>query len=209
MNKPSANTIGNLFLARHGESTFNRDNRFTGWIDAPLTEKGCDEAKTIGRKLKGHSFDIAYTSRLNRAIESLRIVLEEMCLPGIEVIENGALNERHYGDLQGLNKEETALKFGKEQVRLWRRSYTTVPPNGESLRDTANRVIPFFRSTIMNNIAQGKNILVLAHGNSLRAIVKEIEHLNDEEIMNVNIATGEVRQYSFDTSLSMFERKFL
>jgi 2,3-bisphosphoglycerate-dependent phosphoglycerate mutase len=210
MSRETANNIlYNLFLARHGESTFNRDNRFTGWIDAPLTEKGREEANAIARKLHGHSFNTAYTSKLNRAIESLHIVLSETHRSDITIIENEALNERHYGDLQGLNKKETAQQFGEEQVRLWRRSFAIAPPNGESLKDTANRVLPFFRSTIMNNIAQGKNVLVLAHGNSLRTIVKEIERLSDEEILNVNIATGEVRQYSFDASLSMFERKFL
>ena len=196
-----------LFLVRHGESTFNRDNRFTGWIDAPLTEKGREEARTVARKLNGETFDIAYTSKLHRAIDSLHIVLTEIQRTDIRIIENEALNERHYGDLQGLNKEETAKLFGEEQVRLWRRSYTVAPPNGESLKDTANRVLPFFRSVIMNDLTNGKNVLVLAHGNSLRAIVKEIEKLSDEEIIDVNIATGEVRIYIFESQHNTILKK--
>jgi 2,3-bisphosphoglycerate-dependent phosphoglycerate mutase len=198
-----------LFLARHGESTFNRDNRFTGWIDAPLTEKGRKEAKAIAEKLRSHSFEKAYTSKLSRAIESLHIVLAEINRTDIPIIEAEALNERRYGNLQGLNKEETAKQFGEEQVRLWRRSYDVAPSNGESLKDTANRVLPFFRSVIMNDLTNGKNVLVLAHGNSLRAIVKEIEHLSDEEIIDVNIATGEVIRYAFDTNLTVSCKEIL
>lgn len=201
--------IGTLFLARHGESTFNRDNKFTGWIDAPLTEKGREEAKAIARKLRGCAFDAAYTSALHRAKESLRIVLTELQCTNVPVIESEALNERHYGDLQGLNKEETALRFGEEQVRLWRRSYDVAPPNGESLKDTANRVFPFFRSAIMNDLTNEKNILVLAHGNSLRAIVKEIERLSDEDIVHVNIATGEVRRYEFNEKGAVAAKEIL
>jgi 2,3-bisphosphoglycerate-dependent phosphoglycerate mutase len=196
-----------LFLARHGESTFNRDNRFTGWIDAPLTDKGRDQAQAIARKLNGQSFDIAYTSKLRRAVESLQIVLAETRHLDIPVIESEALNERHYGDLQGLNKEETALRFGDDQVRLWRRSFAISPPNGESLEQTAQRVIPFFQTVIMSDINNGKTVLVLAHGNSLRAIVKDLDALSEEDIVNVNIATGELRIYSFDKTMSIVSRK--
>jgi 2,3-bisphosphoglycerate-dependent phosphoglycerate mutase len=195
------NNLTQLLLARHGESTFNRDNLFTGWIDAPLTEKGREEVKEIARKLNGHSFDIAYTSKLRRAIETLHIVLNEIHAIEIPIIESEKLNERHYGDLQGLNKEETALQYGREQVNLWRRSYAAAPPNGESLKDTTDRVLPFFRSTIMNDIAKGKNVLVIAHGNSLRAIVKKLDHLSDSEITDLNIATGEVIVYFFNKSM--------
>ena len=198
-----------LFLARHGESTFNRDNLFTGWIDAPLTEKGREEARAIIGKLKNNKFEKAYTSKLSRASESLRIVLAESHRSDVQIIESEALNERHYGDLQGMNKDQTARRFGEEQVRLWRRSYTVAPPNGESLKNTADRVIPFFRSTILSDISHGKNILVLAHGNSLRAIVKEIEHLSDDEIIDVNIATGEVRKYVIDSKLIVTQREIL
>jgi 2,3-bisphosphoglycerate-dependent phosphoglycerate mutase len=190
-----------LLLARHGESTFNRDNRFTGWLDAPLTEKGREQARTIATKLKDYQCDKAYTSTLSRAIESLHIVLEATHHADVPVIETETLNERHYGDLQGLNKDETAVRYGVEQVHLWRRSYTTAPPNGESLKDTADRVLPYFRLTILRDIREGHNVLVLAHGNSLRAIVKELDHLNNEEIMALNIATGEVRQYIFDRAM--------
>ena len=190
-----------LLLARHGESTFNRDNRFTGWLDAPLTEKGREEARTIARKLKDTEYDKTYTSTLSRAIESLHIVLAATHHTDVPVIETEALNERHYGDLQGLNKDETAVRYGVEQVHLWRRSYTFAPPHGESLEDTANRVLPFFRSNILHDVRGGHNVLVLAHGNSLRAIVKELDHLNNEEIMALNIATGEVRQYVFDGAM--------
>ena len=201
--------VGSLLLARHGESTFNRDNRFTGWIDAPLTEKGCEEARAIAAKLIGCEFEKAYTSKLSRAIESLRIVLVETHHLAVAVIETEALNERHYGDLQGLNKEETAKRYGSEQVHLWRRSYTVAPPRGESLEDTAKRVLPFYRSEIVPDIREGQNVLVLAHGNSLRAIVKELEHLNDKEIMEINIATGEVRRYVFDTTMKIVVRTIL
>ncbi len=207
--KNPANNSPTLFMARHGESTFNRDNLFTGWIDAPLTDKGREEAKEIARKLNGYSFDIAYTSKLRRALESLKIVLNEINATQIPIIESEKLNERHYGDLQGLNKEETAIKYGSEQVKLWRRSYSIAPPNGESLKDTSNRVIPFFRSIIMKDISYGKNVLVLAHGNSLRTIVKELDDLSDDSIIDVYINTGEVIKYEFDSSKNIVSRIIL
>ena len=201
-----ANMSRSLFLARHGESTFNRDNRFTGWLDAPLTEKGREEALKIATKLGVYEFNKAYTSTLSRAIESLHIVLAAIHHTDVPVVETEALNERHYGDLQGLNKDETAKRFGAEQVHLWRRSYTVAPPHGESLEDTANRVLPFYRSQIMRDVHEGRNVLVLAHGNSLRAIVKELDDLDDEEVMALNIATGEVRCYTFDGTMRLISR---
>jgi len=201
-----ADMARSLFLARHGESTFNRDNRFTGWLDAPLTEKGREEALKIATKLGDCDFSKAYTSTLSRAIESLHIVLAAIHHTDVPVIETEALNERHYGDLQGLNKDETAKRFGAEQVHLWRRSYTVAPPHGESLEDTANRVLPFFRSKIMQDVHEGRNVLVLAHGNSLRAIVKELDDLDDEEVMALTIATGEVRCYTFDGTTRLMSR---
>jgi len=208
MNLPEWNYT-KLFLARHGESTFNHDNLFTGWIDAPLTDRGREEANAIARKLSGHSFDTAYTSKLRRAIETLHIVLNEIHTIEIPTIESEKLNERHYGDLQGLNKEETALRYGRDQVNLWRRSYAVAPPNGESLKDTADRVLPFFQSTIMNDIAHGKNVLVLAHGNSLRAIVKKLDNLSEREIVDLNIATGEVIAYVFDNAMQVTDKTIL
>jgi 2,3-bisphosphoglycerate-dependent phosphoglycerate mutase len=188
----------NLFLVRHGESTYNRDNRFTGWIDAPLTEKGIQEAEAVAEKLRGYEFEKAYTSRLQRASVSLSLLLAALHRPNIPVIQSEALNERQYGDLQGLNKEEAALRFGNEIVHWWRRSYDVAPPHGESLKDASERVLPFFHSVIMEDIQHRMNVMVLAHGNTLRAIVKELDHLSDDQIINVYIETGEVIVYNFD-----------
>jgi 2,3-bisphosphoglycerate-dependent phosphoglycerate mutase len=201
--------MSNLFLARHGESSYNRDNLFTGWIDAPLTDKGRSEANAIASKLECNSFDKAYTSKLIRAHDSLNIVLNAINRIDIPIIESEALNERHYGDLQGLNKAETAQRFGEERVRLWRRSYSVAPPNGESLKDTAMRVLPFFHTCIMNDVAHGQNVLVLAHGNSLRAIVMDIDHLSEEEILTVVISTGEVIRYAFDPNMNVIFKEVL
>ena len=201
--------MSQLILARHGESTYNRDSLFTGWIDAPLTEKGIAEARSVAVKLADFHIDKAYTSCLSRAIQSLEIVLAEINLRDVEVIKSEALNERHYGDLQGLNKKEIAKKYGDKQAMLWRRSYAVAPPNGESLKDAAARVLPFFRSAILGDIQHGMNVLVMAHGNSLRAIVKELDHLTDEQIVEVNIATGEVIVYTFDESMKTTFKKIL
>ena len=201
--------MSQLILARHGESTYNRDGLFTGWIDAPLTEKGIDEAKRVAVKLVGFRIDKSYTSRLSRAIQSLEIVLAELNLSDVEVIKNEALNERHYGNLQGLNKGETAKKYGERQTMLWRRSYDIAPPNGESLKDAAARVLPFFRTAILRDIQNGMNVLVMAHGNSLRAIVKELDHLTDEQIVEVNIATGEVIVYASDEMCEVTSKTIL
>lgn len=198
-----------LLLMRHGQSTYNLENRFTGWVDVPLSEKGIEEAKEAAIKLKDFRIDIAYTSKLKRAIDTLHIVLDERENKDIPVIEDQALNERNYGDLQGLNKADTAVKYGDEQVHIWRRSYDVAPPGGESLRDTATRVIPYFHSAILPDVQRGLNVLVVAHGNSLRAIVKELDAINDQDIMNLNIDTGKVYLYRFDPDHKIVEKRIL
>jgi len=181
--------MGTIVLVRHGQSQWNLENRFTGWVDVSITEKGAEEAHRAGRELKGMTFDQAFTSVLKRAQETLAILLQETGQTGIPVDKDKALNERHYGDLQGLDKAETAKKYGDEQVHIWRRSFDVKPPNGESLKDTAARTLPYFKSKILPAAAAGRNVLVAAHGNSLRAIVMELEKLTPEEIMKVNIDT--------------------
>src|SRR5277367_669249 len=157
-----------LVLVRHGQSQWNLENKFTGWVDVPLTPQGEQEALRAGEHLKGMKFDIAFTSDLQRAQKTLAIILKEIGQTSLPIIKDQALNERHYGDLQGLNKAETAKKFGDEQVKIWRRSYDVKPPNGESLADTAARTLPFFERCVMGDIRQGRNVLVVAHGNSNR-----------------------------------------
>jgi 2,3-bisphosphoglycerate-dependent phosphoglycerate mutase len=206
-----------LVLLRHGESNYNKENRFGGWIDADLSEKGIAEAKKAGFTLKeqGYIFDIAFTSVLKRAIRTLWIVLDEMDLMWIPVCRSWHLNERHYGALQGLNKSETAAKFGEEQVLIWRRSYDIRPPRlkktdemypgndpkykdldkkdlplAESLKDTLNRVLPYWHETIAPAIKSGRRVIISAHGNSLRALVKYLDNISDEEILKLNIPTG-------------------
>ncbi len=186
-----------LVLVRHGQSVWNLQNRFTGWIDVPLTEKGKEEAYKAGELLKDIRFDVAYTSMLTRAQETLRIILETIGLL-IPVIKDQALNERHYGALQGLNKDRAREKWGKEIVHLWRRSYDIPPPEGESLKDTAARTIPFLERAIMGDIYDGRNVLVVAHGNSLRSIVMFLENLSPEEIIKVEIPTGTPIVYELD-----------
>ncbi len=179
-----------LILLRHGQSQWNLENRFTGWIDVPLSAKGEEEARSAGQKLKAYKIDKAYTSVLKRAQETLRLALEEAGKTGIPIEKDQALNERHYGDLQGLNKAETAKKFGEEQVRIWRRSYDVAPPNGESLKDTAARTLPYFEKKILPDLKAGKNILIAAHGNSLRSITMSLEKLTKEEVLKLEIPTG-------------------
>lgn len=200
-----------LVLLRHGESQFNLENRFTGWLDIPLTEKGILEAKDAGQKIKkkGIHFDKAYTSDLKRAQDSLDCVLEVLGQENVPVEKTSALNERHYGDLQGLNKAETAKKFGEEQVKVWRRSYDIAPPHGESLKDTAARTLPYFNSKIMGDIKEGKNVLVMAHGNSLRCIVMQLDQLTKPQIMELEIATGVPIIYEFNQSLNIISKKEL
>ncbi len=182
--------MGKLVLLRHGESQWNLENRFTGWVDVPLTDKGREEARHAGMLIRDIPFDQAFTSVLIRAIESLEIALAAAGQLKVPVEKDAALNERMYGDLQGLNKAETAKKFGEEQVHIWRRSYDVRPPNGESLKDTAARTLPYFRSKILPLSTAGKNVFVCAHGNSLRSIVMELDQLTKEEVLELNIATG-------------------
>ncbi len=189
--------MAKLVLVRHGQSVWNSQNRFTGWVDVPLSEKGKEEAYRAGELLKDIRFDVAYTSALTRAQETLRIILETIGLL-IPVIKDTALNERHYGALQGLNKDRAREKWGADIVHLWRRSYDIPPPEGESLKDTANRTIPFLERAIMGDIYDGRNVLVVAHGNSLRSIVMYLENLSPEEIVKVEIPTGTPIVYDLD-----------
>jgi 2,3-bisphosphoglycerate-dependent phosphoglycerate mutase len=182
--------MGLLILLRHGESQWNLENRFTGWVDVPLTEKGREEARRAGEKIRSIHLDKAYTSVLQRAIDTLEIVLEVIGRPPLPVTYDQALNERHYGDLQGLNKAETAEKYGAQQVHTWRRSYDIAPPGGESLKDTAARTLPYFEAHILPDVCAGKNVLVSAHGNSLRSIVMHLDRLTKEQVLELNIGTG-------------------
>ncbi len=192
--------MGKLVLVRHGQSQWNLENRFTGWVDVSITEKGAEEAHRAGQELKaaGLKFDVAFTSALKRAQETLAILLEELGQQKIPVLKDQALNERHYGDLQGLNKAETAKKYGDEQVHIWRRSYDVKPPGGESLKDTAERTLPYFKKEILPRARKGETVLVAAHGNSLRAIVMDVERLTPEQIMAVNIDTCRPIIYEID-----------
>jgi 2,3-bisphosphoglycerate-dependent phosphoglycerate mutase len=201
--------MAKLILLRHGESQWNLENRFTGWIDVPLSDKGRREAEDAGQKLRDYPIDLAYTSVLRRATDTLDIALKTAKKNGVPIIRDEALNERHYGDLQGLNKEETAQKFGKEQVHIWRRSYDVAPPGGESLKDTAARTLPYFNRLIREELKKGKNILIAAHGNSLRSIVMEIENLTPEQILKVEIPTGIPIVYEFDENLNLLSKKVL
>jgi len=200
-----------LVLVRHGESLWNKENRFTGWVDVPLTENGEREAREAGKLVKeaGIQFNVAYTSQLDRAIKTLEIMLNEMKVQ-LPVIKDFHLNERHYGDLQGLNKEETAKKYGQDQVHLWRRSYDIKPPGGESLEDTQKRTVPFFQNTILLDLTQyRKNVLVVAHGNSLRSIVMYLENIKPEQIVNVEIPTGVPIVYSLDETGKIISKRVL
>jgi 2,3-bisphosphoglycerate-dependent phosphoglycerate mutase len=225
----------NLILLRHGESKWNRDNRFTGWTDVDLSEQGIQEAHRAASLLKkaGCSFDVAYTSVLKRAIRTLWIVLDDLDMLWLPVYRSWRLNERHYGALQGLNKE-TADEFGEEQVMLWRRSYTAQPPAltqdderqprfdprcahlrpgdvpaTESLRDTLNRVLPYWHETIVPALAHGREVLVVAHGNSLRALVKYLDDISDKEIPGLNIPTGVPLVYELDKELNVRRHYYL
>ena len=188
-----------LVLIRHGQSEWNKKNLFTGWKDPQLTPKGVDEASKAGEELKnsGYCFDKMYTSKLFRAQETGRIILEKMGLNSIEVIKDLSLNERNYGDLAGLNKDDARKKWGKDQVQIWRRSFDVPPPGGESLKDTAERVLPYFKENIIPELSEGLNILVAAHGNSLRALVMELENISPDEIVKLEIATGVPLIYKF------------
>ena len=225
-----------LVLLRHGESTWNQENRFTGWTDVGLNEKGVQEAIRAGRVLKreGYVFDVAYTSVLKRAIKTLWIALEEMDLMWIPVYNSWRLNERHYGGLQGLNKAETAEKHGMEQVKLWRRSYDVPPPAlstddprypgkdpryaaltpaelplSESLKDTVARFLPYWHQTIAPAVESGRRVLIAAHGNSLRALVKYLDDISEQEIVELNIPTGIPLVYELDRSLRPLRHAYL
>ncbi|MFA6918336.1 MAG: 2,3-diphosphoglycerate-dependent phosphoglycerate mutase [Candidatus Gracilibacteria bacterium] len=225
-----------LVLLRHGESTWNKENRFTGWTDVDLSEKGVDEAHKAGQTLEeeGFTFDFAFTSVLKRAIKTLWITLEEMDLTWIPVVNNWRLNERHYGALQGLNKEETARKHSEEQVKIWRRSYDVQPPalkrndprypgndprykdvpkkdipTTECLKDTVKRFLPYWKKEIIPALRKGKKVIIVAHGNSLRALVKYLDNIPDKEIVELNIPTGIPLVYELDKSLKPMRHYFL
>ena len=225
-----------LVLVRHGESTWNKENRFTGWTDVDLSDKGREEAKEAGVVLKaeGYTFDVAYTSVLKRAIRTLWTVLDEMDLMWIPVYRSWQLNERHYGALQGLNKAETAAKFGEDQVKIWRRSYDIPPPAlnedderfpgrerryaglskaelplTECLKDTVARFLPLWQETIAPAVAGGKKVLIAAHGNSLRALVKYLDNIPEKDIVELNIPTGMPLVYELDDRLKPLNRYYL
>jgi 2,3-bisphosphoglycerate-dependent phosphoglycerate mutase len=198
-----------LVLIRHGESQWNLENRFTGWVDVPLTPKGEEEARAAGQKLKTFQFDCAFTSVLMRAQNTLRIVLEEIGQTGIPIKEDKALNERMYGELQGLNKAETAKKFGDEQVKIWRRSFDVPPPGGESLKDTAARVLPYYESQILPELLANKTVLIVAHGNSLRSLVMRLEDLSREAVLELNIPTGAPLFYDMDANGAVTAHRYL
>lgn len=181
-----------LVLVRHGQSEWNLKNLFTGWKDPDLTEQGVREAVGAGRRLKAHGlrFERAYTSDLKRAQRTLSLMLDELDQPDLETVCDQALNERDYGDLSGLNKDEARRKWGEEQVHTWRRSYDVPPPGGESLKDTAARVLPYFIQHILPDVLAGKRVLVAAHGNSLRALIMVLDRLSREEILKLNLDTG-------------------
>lgn len=225
-----------LVLLRHGESTWNKENRFTGWTDVDLTEKGVQEAQNAGKVLKenGFVFDLAFTSVLKRAIRSLWLVLDEMDLMWIPVHRSWRLNERHYGALQGLNKAETAAKYGEKQVQIWRRSYDTQPPalekidprypghdpryknlseidlpTTECLQDTVARFLPAWHETIVPEIKAGGRVIIAAHGNSLRALVKYLDNISNQEIVELNIPTGMPLVYELDDALKPIRNYYL
>ena len=225
-----------LVLLRHGESIWNRENRFTGWTDVDLSEKGVEEARKAGQVLKekGYIFDVAFTSVLKRAIRTLWIVLDEMDLMWIPVYRSWRLNERHYGALQGLNKAETAAKYSEEQVLTWRRSYDVRPPSlektderypgndpiyrglakediplTECLKDTVERFLPYWHEVLAPTIKSGKRVIISAHGNSLRALVKYLDHISDEDIVKLNIPTGIPLVYELDSELKPIKNYYL
>jgi len=201
--------MARLILLRHGESQWNLENRFTGWVDVPLSPRGIQEAKDAGEKLRSFTFDRAFTSVLARANETLRLVLEAIGQTAIPIEKDKALNERMYGELQGLNKDETVKKYGEAQVKIWRRSYDVPPPGGESLKDTAERVLPYYEQTIKPYLLKGDTILVAAHGNSLRALIMELEQLSREQVLELNIPTGAPLLYELDKTGKVVNHRYL
>lgn len=198
-----------LIMVRHGQSQWNLENRFTGWKDVDITEQGKKEAQLAGKLLKEEVFEKAFTSTLKRAQHTLSIILQERTQRDLPVIISTALNERSYGQLEGLNKSETALKYGEQQVHVWRRSYDIAPPGGESLKDTADRVIIYFKEQIAPLLQKGKNILVVAHGNSLRALKMYLEQLSPEQISEIEIPTGIPLKYELDAKLTVISVKYI
>jgi 2,3-bisphosphoglycerate-dependent phosphoglycerate mutase len=199
---------GTLILVRHGQSEWNLKNLFTGWRNPNLTEKGEGEARATGRALKAAGIvpDLYYTSALRRAQHTLDLMLEEMGILNVTITRNVALNERDYGDLSGLNKDDARDKWGEEQVHIWRRSYDVPPPGGESLKDTADRTLPYYQAEILPQLKAGKTVLVAAHGNSLRALVMAIEGLTPDEILAREIGTGEPTTYKIGPDGKLIER---
>ena len=224
--------LATMVLVRHGQSQWNLENRFTGWVDVPLSLKGRQEATSAGKKLKDMRFDAIYISHLMRAIQTIHYILLELSDQRIPIIyheeerihewehysgdrnneipiyQSVALAERYYGDLQGLNKADTMKKYGEEQVRLWRRSYDINPPNGESLKSTCERTIPYYMNHILPQLQAGRTVLIVAHGNSLRSITKYVENISDTDIPNVEIPTGMPIMYTFDAHMNLQKKLF-
>jgi len=200
-----------LVLVRHGESEWNKANRFTGWKDVGLTEEGMAEAHRAGAMLKesGHRFHCAFTSTLKRAHNTLDIILDELGQGKLPTVKAAALNERDYGELVGINKEEARKRWGAEQVHLWQRSYDIAPPGGESLKDTALRVIPFFQKWVVPELQKGKNVILVAHGNSLRSLIMELDKLDPDEVMQVELPTASPLVYRFNADGSVAEKRDL
>ena len=201
-----------LVLVRHGESEWNELNLFTGWKDPDLTETGVDEARRAGVLLKkqAFAFDIAFTSALEaRPAHARSLILGELGQKHIQIMENQALNERDYGDLSGLNKDDARKRWGEEQVHIWRRSYDIPPPGGESLKDTAARVLPYYEQTILPQVLAGRNVLVAAHGNSLRALIMQLDKLSTEEVLKLNLPTGEPYVYRLNADGSVASKTTL
>ena len=201
--------MARLVLLRHGESQWNLENRFTGWVDVPLSPRGVQEAKNAGEKLRSFTFDRAFTSVLLRANDTLRLVLDAIGQSNIPIEKDKALNERMYGELQGLNKDETVKKYGEAQVKIWRRSYDVRPPGGESLKDTADRVLPYYAQAIKPSLLKGETILIAAHGNSLRALIMELEQLSREQVLELNIPTGVPLLYELDQTGKVVDHRYL
>jgi len=197
-----------LVIVRHGQSEWNLKNLFTGWSDVDLTSTGEHEAEYAGIVLRPYHFDIAYTSVLKRAIHTLSIILDQICI-SIPIIKDKALNERNYGDLQGLNKAEVGEKYGAQQLIAWRRSFTEVPPGGESLENTYQRVIPYYQQQIEPKLKSGQNVLIVAHGNSLRALMMYLEKITPEDIAHVDLATGAPRLYEFSSNIDLISVSYV
>ena len=205
----------NLILVRHGQSEWNAKNLFTGWKDPGLTDQGVSEAKNAGKLILGQKieFDVMYTSMLSRAQKTGDIILRTLNHKEIPIIKNEALNERHYGSLAGLNKDDARKKWGEEQVHIWRRSFDIPPPDGESLKDTADRVLPYFEAEIMPKVISGSSILIAAHGNSLRALIMKLDSISSEDIVKLEIPTGAPIQYEFspngivDKKTNLYEKQ--